>query len=86
MGKSARKFATKFQAYNHLPDKNMETLCHRSGLLDPILSQAIESIVRRCINCQTTARPLHERILSVKENCSELVRRKSSLIGHKLLN
>lgn len=45
----------------------MKNLCQQGGVLDPNLSQAIDSVVQRCIKCTTIGRPLHIRKLSLNK-------------------
>ena len=63
----ADKFAKKLHVYSHLAPDDMKTLCKRAGVLNRVLSTAIDEAFRRCNSCQSTGRPLQSRKVSLSK-------------------
>ena len=57
-GKAAKRFAIGLHGYNHLPVTDMNLLCKRAGVLNPVLKQALEAAFAKCTSCRVTGRPL----------------------------
>ena len=50
--KAARVLSVKLHTFTHLTAKDMKMICSRSGVLNPILSQALELVVQNCTSCK----------------------------------
>ena len=62
--KAARVLAVKLHTFTHLTARDMKMICSRAGVLNPILSQALELVVQKCTSCKRSGRPLHSRKVS----------------------
>lgn len=68
-GRTAKRFARKLHGYSHLTYEDMVTLCERGGVLNPVLKQALKSVVERCTSCKSTGQPLRSSKISPWKVC-----------------
>ena len=62
--KAARVLAVMLHTFTHLTAKDIKMICSRAGVLNPILSQALELVVQKCTSCKRSGSSLHSRKVS----------------------
>jgi hypothetical protein len=62
--RDCRRFALRLHSATHLSLGDMQTICKRSGVWNPILDQCLANAVSICQSCQMTGRPHASRKVS----------------------